>query len=70
MYCVFCGKPEVVACQSCGHWICPRHQHRWLSRTVCIGCRRKLIRILATQIALSCVAAGVIVVTAWCIFSQ
>jgi hypothetical protein len=60
MYCVFCGRPDVTACRRCGRWVCPRHRGRWLSRTVCVGCRRGLARLLAIQAGLA-VAAGLLI---------
>jgi hypothetical protein len=65
MYCVFCGLPDVVACSGCRRWICPRHRHRWLSRTVCVGCRRRLARTAGVQAVLVAGTIVMIAVLAW-----
>jgi hypothetical protein len=63
MYCVFCGKADVLACGRCGRWVCPRHQQTWRSQTVCVGCGRKLVRIGFVQIAVTAVAMAMIALT-------
>jgi hypothetical protein len=65
MYCVFCGKPDVIACQRCGRWVCPRHWQAWRSRKVCVGCRRRLMHVLAVQITIAAAAVGLIGLTVY-----
>jgi hypothetical protein len=60
MYCVFCGKPDVIACSRCGRWVCPRHQQSWRSHIVCVGCSRRLARISFMQIAVAALALAMI----------
>jgi hypothetical protein len=68
MYCVFCGSADVAACEACRRWICPRHRHRWLGRSVCVGCRRRLANIAAIQAALAVGSIGLIALIAWGVF--
>jgi hypothetical protein len=63
MYCVFCGKADVVACGRCGRWVCPRHQQTWRSRVVCVGCGRKLVQVRIVQIAVAVLALAMIALT-------
>jgi hypothetical protein len=65
MYCIFCGAVDVAACQACGRWVCPRHRRRWLSRSVCIGCRRRLAGVAAIQATLLAAAVGLICSIVW-----
>lgn len=60
MYCFFCGVADVAACQACGRWVCPRHRGRWIRRTVCVGCRRRLAGVAVMQAAFAA-AAGVLI---------
>ncbi len=70
MYCVFCGKPDVISCQRCGRWVCPRHTQAWLSRKVCVGCRRRLLHVLAFQIGIAGVSFAIIGVTVFWAFNH
>ena len=63
MYCVFCGKPDVISCQRCGRFVCPRHVRRWRSRKVCVGCQRRLLQVLAAQAVVAGIAVGIIGLT-------
>jgi hypothetical protein len=68
MYCVFCGAADVAACGACHRWVCPRHRRRWLTRAVCVGCRRRLAGVAAVQAALALAAVGLIALIAGGVF--
>jgi hypothetical protein len=70
MYCVFCGKPDVICCPRCGRWVCPRHQQVCRSQTVCVGCGRALARVRAAKIYLSVIALGMIGLTVLLAFAR
>jgi hypothetical protein len=65
MYCVFCGNHDVISCQRCGRWVCPRHAQPWLSRIVCVGCRRRLFRVLAAQLAVVALVIAIVGTTVY-----
>jgi hypothetical protein len=68
MYCVFCGLPDVTACAGCRRWVCPRHRRRWLTRSVCVGCRRRFASVAAAQLGLAVASVGLIALIAWGVF--
>ena len=70
MYCVFCGKADVIACSRCGRWVCPRHQQAWRSSIVCVGCGRRLVRIGFMQYAVAALALAIIGLTVVWAFSR
>ncbi|HEY3788254.1 MAG TPA: hypothetical protein VGL71_05325 [Urbifossiella sp.] len=70
MYCVFCGKPDVISCQRCGRWVCPCHWQKWGTRKVCVGCQRRLMRVLAAQLAVFAGAIGLIAFTVYLVMNS
>jgi len=68
MYCFFCGAKDVVACQGCGRWACSRHRQRWLHRTVCMNCRKRVWVGLVIQVILGVAAIGFFCLLAWLVF--
>jgi hypothetical protein len=63
MYCVFCGKPNVISCQRCGRWVCPRHYRPWGRGVVCMGCRHRLLNIRTGQVLVAIAAISLIALT-------